>query len=184
MLACTRASVFLAYFFLFWKIRVSLWDHVALSVSVSLRSPPPPYVPSTFVCLNQSLWNCMYTMGAEPISYFINPSQQSVSVCVPPIIVKQRLGENVTARSNTHAAIEELFGATFSIRLDSYQRNFVDLCIPLSLLGNGSVNTFPRQRRIVRGSVFYVVRVVSNESNRLVLPRSSSPMWYLSRNTL
>jgi hypothetical protein len=46
------------------------------------------------------------------------------------------------------------------------------LCIPLSLPGNGSVITFPRQRRIVRGD-FYAVRVVSKESRRLVLRRTS-----------
>jgi hypothetical protein len=42
----------------------------------------------------------------------------------------------------------------------------------LSVLGNGSVNTFPRQLRILRGVVFYVVRVVSKGSRRLVLPRT------------
>jgi hypothetical protein len=47
----------------------------------------------------------------------------------------------------------------------------VGLCILLSLLGNGSVNTFPRQRKIVRGVNFCVVRVILNESNRLVIPR-------------
>jgi hypothetical protein len=42
---------------------------------------------------------------------------------------------------------------------------------PLSLLGNGSVNTFPRQGGIVGGVVSYAVRVVSKESsNRLVFP--------------
>jgi hypothetical protein len=44
---------------------------------------------------------------------------------------------------------------------------------PLSLLGNGSVNTFPRQRRIVGGMVFYAVHVISKESRRLVIPRTS-----------
>jgi hypothetical protein len=42
------------------------------------------------------------------------------------------------------------------------------MCIP-PLLDNGSVNTFPWQRRII-GGVFYAVRVVSKESRRLVLP--------------
>jgi hypothetical protein len=50
----------------------------------------------------------------------------------------------------------------------------VCLCIPLSLLGNGSVNTFPRQTGIVGGVVFYKIGVVSKESRRLVLPRTSS----------
>jgi hypothetical protein len=50
----------------------------------------------------------------------------------------------------------------------------VGLCIPFWLPGDGSVNTFPRQRIIVGGVVFYVVRVVSRESRRLVLPRTFS----------
>jgi hypothetical protein len=49
----------------------------------------------------------------------------------------------------------------------------VGLCIPLSLLGNNSVKTFPRQRRIVGRFVFNVARVVSKESRRLVLSRTS-----------
>jgi hypothetical protein len=44
----------------------------------------------------------------------------------------------------------------------------VGLCI-LSLLGNNSIKTFPRQRRI-GGVVFYAVRVVSKENRRLILP--------------
>jgi hypothetical protein len=46
----------------------------------------------------------------------------------------------------------------------------VCVSIPLSFLGNGSVNTFPRQRRIIRGVVFSEVRVISEESRRLVFP--------------
>jgi hypothetical protein len=47
----------------------------------------------------------------------------------------------------------------------------VSICVsPLSLLGNGSVNTFPRPRRIVVGVVFYAFHIVSKESRRLVLP--------------
>jgi hypothetical protein len=49
----------------------------------------------------------------------------------------------------------------------------VGLCIPLPLQGNGLVNTFPRQRRIVGRIVSYAVHVVSKEIRRLVLPRTS-----------
>jgi hypothetical protein len=42
----------------------------------------------------------------------------------------------------------------------------------VSLLGNGSVNTFPRQPRIVGGVVFYAARVVSKESRPSVLNRT------------
>jgi hypothetical protein len=48
------------------------------------------------------------------------------------------------------------------------------MCISLSLLRNSSVKTSPRQRRIVGGVVFYAIRVVSKESRRLVLPRTST----------
>jgi hypothetical protein len=44
-------------------------------------------------------------------------------------------------------------------------------CILLSLLGRNSVKTFPRQRRI-EGIAFYCAHVVSNDSRRLVLPRT------------
>jgi hypothetical protein len=48
----------------------------------------------------------------------------------------------------------------------------VGLYILLSLLGKGSVNTFPRQR-IIDGGVIFCAVVVSKESRRLVLPRTS-----------
>jgi hypothetical protein len=58
----------------------------------------------------------------------------------------------------------------------SFHRS-VCIWIPLSLLGNGSVKTLPRQRihmqqSIVGGVVLYAVRVVSTKSRWLVLPRS------------
>jgi hypothetical protein len=49
----------------------------------------------------------------------------------------------------------------------------LSLYIPLSFQGSGSVNTFPRQPRIVGRVDFYAVRVVSMESRRLVFPRTS-----------
>jgi hypothetical protein len=39
----------------------------------------------------------------------------------PLIVVRQRLGRNVTAVTNTHAAIEELLDASFSMWPVSYQ---------------------------------------------------------------
>jgi hypothetical protein len=53
------------------------------------------------------------------------------------------------------------------------QQQFTGLdCIPLSLIGDGSVNTFPRKGGIVGGVVFYAVRVVSKKSRQLVLTRT------------
>jgi hypothetical protein len=50
----------------------------------------------------------MYIMAPEPIStvYFINTSHQSM--CLYVYVARQRLGENVTARTNIHATIDEL----------------------------------------------------------------------------
>jgi hypothetical protein len=39
----------------------------------------------------------------------------------PPIVARQRLGKNVTAATNTHATIEELLDASFSMWPVSYQ---------------------------------------------------------------
>jgi hypothetical protein len=39
----------------------------------------------------------------------------------PPIVARQRLGRNITAATNTHAAIEELLDTSFSMWLVSYQ---------------------------------------------------------------
>jgi hypothetical protein len=39
----------------------------------------------------------------------------------PPFLAKQRLGRNVTAVTNTHATVEELLDASFSMWPVSYQ---------------------------------------------------------------
>jgi hypothetical protein len=120
-----------------------------------------------------------YITAPEPNSTgcFINPSHQSVSVCVsllsllgkasvkcmPLFIARQRFGKHVPAPTNTRNNRRIVGRACLWVRL----------CTPLSLLGNNSVKTFPQERRIVGGVVFYAVRVVSKESRRLVLPRTS-----------
>jgi hypothetical protein len=43
------------------------------------------------------------------------------SVKNPPIVARQRLGRDVTAVTNTHATIEELLDASFSMWPVSYQ---------------------------------------------------------------
>jgi hypothetical protein len=103
----------------------------------------------------------MYIMAPEPIStpYFINPSHQSVCVSLLSLLSNGSISKFPWQR--IHATIYELLDAC------------VCLCIRLSLLGNGSVKTFLRKRRTVGGVVFYAVHVVSEESRRLVLPRSS-----------
>jgi hypothetical protein len=46
----------------------------------------------------------------------------SVCLCIPPIVARQCFGEYVPAATNTHAAMEELFDASFSVRSVSYKR--------------------------------------------------------------
>jgi hypothetical protein len=45
----------------------------------------------------------------------------------------------------------------------SNQRESLDLCISLSLVDSGLVNTFPQQQAIVLGMIFYVVCVMGKE---------------------
>jgi hypothetical protein len=74
-------------------------------------------------------------------------------MCIPPIVERQRLGKHVPAAKNIRNNGRNVGRVCL----------WVCLCIPLSLLGNNSVKTFPRQRRIVRGVVFYTIHVVSKE---------------------
>jgi hypothetical protein len=37
-------------------------------------------------------------------------------MCIPHIVARQRLGKNLTVAMNTHATIEELLDASFSMR--------------------------------------------------------------------
>jgi hypothetical protein len=66
----------------------------------------------------------MYIMAPGPISTvcLISPSHHSVCLYVyPAIATRQRLSENVTAATNTHATIEELLNASFFMRSLSHQ---------------------------------------------------------------
>jgi hypothetical protein len=116
----------------------------------------------------------MHVMAPEPIStpYFINPSHQCVCVfmCIPLIVARQRLDKRVPAE-RTHGTVGELLNASCSMLAVSC-RESIGLCMPLWLLGNSSVNTFP-QGIIIGGVVFYSVRFVSKEGRRLVIPKTS-----------
>jgi hypothetical protein len=70
----------------------------------------------------------MYIAAPEPIltAHLINPSHQSVSLCVSPIVARQRLSKNVTAENNRDATIEELLDSSFSVRPVTYQKKVGD----------------------------------------------------------
>jgi hypothetical protein len=107
------------------------------------------------------------------------------SICVSVyvssrIVVRQRLGRHVTLAANTRNNRRIVGGVVFcAVHVVSKEGLWMCLCIPLSLLGIGSVNTFPLQRKIVGDLVFYAVRVVSKKSRRLVLPRTSCLLFLL-----
>jgi hypothetical protein len=83
--------------------------------------------------------------------------------CITPFIARQRLYTHVPVATNTR-------NRPIVRRVSLW----VCLCTPLASLGNNSIKTFPRKRRIFGGVVFYVIHIVSKESKRLVLPRTSS----------
>jgi hypothetical protein len=111
-----------------------------------------------------------YVVAPEPISaaYFINPC---VCMCISPVFARHRLCKHVSAAKNT--LNKNCWTCSFLCGQCRIEGESVDLCIPLSLQGSGSVNTFPWQWRIVGGVIFYAVRVVSKESRRLILPKTS-----------
>jgi hypothetical protein len=64
--------------------------------------------------LNNHYELSIHIMTPEPIpnAYFINSSLQSVCLDVyPPLVPRQRFGENVTAATNAHELVEELLDA-------------------------------------------------------------------------
>jgi hypothetical protein len=121
-------SIFLAYFPYFEKIKVGLRDHNVLCVCPFNFWMPEP----SFMKLGK------YIMAPKFIStaYFINPSHQSVCLYMyTAIVVRQRLGKNVIAKTSTHATIE-LYDESFSVQSVSYQRKVSDYFYPELLVSN------------------------------------------------
>jgi hypothetical protein len=109
-------------------------------------------------------------MSSDPIStaYLVNASHQSV--CLYVNIARQRLGKDVTAATNTHNSRISGRIILSAVRVVSKESLWVRLCIPLLLLVNGSVNTFPRHRGNVGGVVYYAVHVVSKKEGDYFFP--------------
>jgi hypothetical protein len=117
---------------------------------------------STFKCLNQSLWNFVH------ITWQLNPSRRRTYKSLPSFCVSLCVSL-LSFLGNGSAKTRHFLCGPCLIKGESA----LCLCIPLSLLGNNSVKTFPRQQRIVGGIVFYAVRFVTKERRRAVLPRIS-----------
>jgi hypothetical protein len=69
--------------------------------------------------------------------------------CIPAFIAGQRLGKQVPAAKSTHNNKRNVWCACL----------WVCLCIFLWLPGKNSVQTFPRQKKIIRGVISYATRV-------------------------
>jgi hypothetical protein len=63
-------------------------------------------------------------MAPGPFQRRTSLNQSHQSVCM--YVARQRLGKHVTVATNTHAAIEELLDASFSMRFVLYQRKVGD----------------------------------------------------------
>jgi hypothetical protein len=77
--------------------------------------------------------------------------------CILRFVARQRLDKNVSAATNIRTALKAWVACVCGSSSAS-----------LSLLGNVSVTSFQRQRRIAEGVVFYWVRVVLKERKLLV----------------
>jgi hypothetical protein len=150
-------------FLILKSLKVGLRDHLAVCVSMC----NPPYKLS-------NAWTNLYESRYVQyiyiyIGHWANPN--GVFHKFPPSLVGNG-SANTFLRQRIHATIEELLGASFSMRFVSYQRTAC-VCNPQSLLGNGSVNTVSQQLRILGSVVLYAVHVVWKESRRSVLPKTS-----------
>jgi hypothetical protein len=103
-LPCSTSDLMsLLYFqptFLILKNKVGLWDHVAVCVCVSVYPP---------IVARQCLGKNPFFVARQRLGKY------------PLIFARQRLGRNVTALTNTHAIIEQLLDASFSMWPVSYQ---------------------------------------------------------------
>jgi hypothetical protein len=109
-----------------------------------------------------SVWVTLPSFLGEGSVKCITPfvARQRLSKVYPLFVGRQRLGKHAPAATIT-SNNSRIVGSV-CLR--------VCLCIPLSLLGNNLVKTFPRQRRFAGDVVFYAAHIVSKESRRLVLP--------------
>jgi hypothetical protein len=171
------ASFLLAYF-----PKVNLWD--LHPVCVPVYPPPPNQLLNAWTNLYETFY--VYHGNLVHLDGVLHKSLPSVcvSVCatllslqsngsvkyIPHLGSRQRIGKQVPKAMNTR--INRIAGRVifYAVRVLSKESLWVCLRIPLMLLGNNSVTTFPRQRRI-GGIVFYAVRVVSKDRG-LLLPRT------------
>jgi hypothetical protein len=137
------------------------------SPTISFWMPEPIY----------ETWYVYYDTESIWVAYFINPFPQVVCMCITLLLLGIGLVYTFT-QQQIHEQGRIVWHIVF-VQPMSYQRKVCgSIYIPFYLQGNGSVSTFPWQRRIVRGGVFYAVYVVSKESRQSVFHRTSFAFWF------
>jgi hypothetical protein len=130
-----------------------------------------------YVCPPMNFWMMklgMYILAAEHISllYFINPSHQYI----PTFLMLLGNGSvNIVPLGRNTCNNRKIVGHIifFVIPVISKESLWVCPCILISLLVNGSVNTFPWRWIIIGFVIFYAIYVISKESRLLDLLRTS-----------
>jgi hypothetical protein len=161
---------------------------VCVSPTINCRMEPIFMKLGMYIMTPESSSTAYFINETEPISlsYFTNPSHQSVWLSLLPFLDKgsikfisrfmarQRLSKHVPAAKNTRIS-RRIVGRIISCaaRVLSKKSLWACLCILVSFLGNNSVKTFLRQRSIFGDVVLYAVPLTLKENRRLVLPRSS-----------
>jgi hypothetical protein len=137
-------------------------------LSVCLCNPPINFWTLKPIFIKPGIYICIYND-----TWAINPSQKSV--CLYVYVARQMLCKKCHCSNEYTCNNKRIVGRDvfYAARVISKENLWVCLCIPLSLLGNNSVKTFPWQQRIVGCIAFSAVRVVSKDRRRLVLPRTS-----------
>jgi hypothetical protein len=152
-------------------MKVGVYDHLAVCPSVC--SPHPYELLNAWTKLNQT-WYVYHGASALLIGVL---HKSFPSVCVSLYLAPVSLLGNGSVCTFPLQLIHEGKKNCWTHRFlcGSYRikGESVGLCIPLSLQGKCSVNTFLRQRRIIGIVVFYAVYVASKESRRLIHPRTS-----------
>jgi hypothetical protein len=113
--------LFFAYFPYFEeKIKVGLWDHLPVCVSVSLLSAPK--LLNAWTDLYETWY--VHIMESEPINGVLHESLPSVcvSVCVSFLSLLGNGSVNTFPRKRIHTTIKELLVPPFSMQFASYQR--------------------------------------------------------------
>jgi hypothetical protein len=121
-----------------------------------------PILVRTYFSLLSLFWKYMSRLMTTPLL------SVCVSICISPIWTTECLNQyllNLVSISWHPNPSQQHTSWITPINV------CVCMCVLPSLLGNGSVNMFPRQWRNAEGVVFCVVRVVSEESRKLRLPK-------------